>query len=676
MPNKLAYETSPYLLQHADNPVDWYPWSEEALNKAREENKPIMLSIGYSACHWCHVMAQESFADPKTAQLLNQLFINIKVDREERPDLDKIYQTAHQLLTQQSGGWPLTTFLNPHDQTPFFSGTYFPPEPRYGILSFKEVAQRVADIFHSQFAAITEQNQRLREVLQQLAQHKNTSTDTLNSIPLTIATEQLVETFDAIDGGFYGAPKFPHPNNLERLLCYWYSTHDVKALNMTTFSLEKMALGGIYDQIGGGFYRYSVDAQWQIPHFEKMLYDNGQLLSVYAEAFAATQNSLFAHIVNESATWAIREMQAPEGGYYASLDADSEHHEGKFYYWDKDEIKRLLSSEEYKIATMYYGLNESPNFEGHWHLHVNQSLASLSTTVKNAAPLLHLVQQKLLEARRKKIRPHRDEKILTAWNALMIKGIAMAGKHLKNPDFIASASRALDFIWQKMWKNQRLLASYKDGHAHLPAYLDDYAFLIDAILTLLEVRWRDDDLNFAIALADTLLLHFEDQQNGGFFFTANDHETLIQKPKPLMDEAIPAGNAIACYVLNRLGHLLGETRYLQAAERTLKYSWSAIVQLPSAYNTLLNALEEYLSPPEIIILRGAQNEMTTWQTLCSTGFNPHRLTFAIPNTVTQLPGILSNTTAKSPHVTAYFCKEHQCSAPIENLSEFQKTLST
>ncbi|HED51990.1 MAG TPA: thioredoxin domain-containing protein, partial [Gammaproteobacteria bacterium] len=364
--NHLVNETSPYLLQHANNPVDWHPWGPEALDQARRENKPILLSIGYSACHWCHVMAHESFEDAATAEVMNRLFVNIKVDREERPDLDKIYQTAHSLLTQRNGGWPLTLFLDPDSHVPFFGGTYFPPQPRHNLPAFTDLCQRVADVYREKRSELDEQNQSLLEFMRDMHRSEASTPDALNSMPLDIARQQLSSQFDASYGGFGKAPKFPHPTSLERLLRHWATTgrSDNEALNMVLFTLDRMALGGMYDQIGGGFCRYSVDAQWMIPHFEKMLYDNGPLLSLYSEAWAATGNPLYRRIVTETATWVQREMQAPDGGYYSSLDADTEGEEGKFYVWTQKQLHALLNDDEYSVAAVRFGFNREANFEG------------------------------------------------------------------------------------------------------------------------------------------------------------------------------------------------------------------------------------------------------------------------------------------------------------------------
>lgn len=676
--NRLINETSPYLLQHAHNPVQWHPWGREALDQARREDRPILLSIGYSACHWCHVMAHESFEDEETARVMNELFVNIKVDREERPDLDKIYQTAHQLLAQRSGGWPLTMILTPGDQVPFFGGTYFPREPRHGLPGFKDLLRRVAAFCRENRDDIRRQNGALVRALDEMAP-AGAAMESIHAAPLDIARRQLAQSFDAQHGGFGGAPKFPHPTHIERLLRHWAATGraDEQALAMARLTLARMAEGGLYDQVGGGFCRYSVDALWMIPHFEKMLYDNGPLLTLYSEAWLATRAPLFARVAEETATWVMREMQSPEGGYYSTLDADSEGHEGKFYVWQRQQARALLDDDEYAVFARRYGLDQPANFEGRWHLHVRQDIAALAAEFalppEQIGALLDTARSKLFAAREQRIRPTRDEKVLTAWNGLMIKGMATAGRRLGQPEYIASAQGALDFVRGHLWRDGRLLAGYKDGRAALAAYLDDHVFLIDGILELLQARWRDGDLSFAVALADAVLAHFEDKERGGFFFTADDHEQLIHRPKPLGDDALPAGNGIAAYALGRLGHLLGEPRYLDAAARTLKAAWPALTEIPYAHNALLLALEEYLYPPQTVILRGPAGELRDWQTLCDRDYAPRRITLAIPADAVDLPGVLAQR-GLATGVIAYLCAGLSCGAPLTTREALESAL--
>ncbi len=681
--NRLIHESSPYLQQHAHNPVEWYPWGEEALAVAKREDKPILLSIGYSACHWCHVMEHESFEDEDIARLMNERFVCIKVDREERPDLDRIYQIAHQALAGRPGGWPLNMFLTPQDHMPYFGGTYFPRSPRHGMMAFPEILKRVADAYREQRDAIAHQSASLRDLFARLnpsgpAPGSHLSPDTLKE-----AYTQLNDQFDRRHGGFGGAPKFPHPASLEFLLRYYARSvregeAEPVALGMVRTTLTAMARGGLYDQLGGGFCRYSVDERWEIPHFEKMLYDNGPLLALYSDAAVATGDPYFARIARETARWTMREMQSPEGGYYSTLDADSEGHEGKYYAWDIAELRALLGADEMALIERHYGIGGEPNFEGRWHLNVRESEAELANASgkreEAVATTLAQAKAKLLAVRESRVRPGRDEKILTAWNGLMIRGMARAGRLLREPEFIASAERALDFVRESLWQDGRLLATSKDGKARLSAYLDDYAFLIDGGLELLQARWRDGDLDFLRTLADVLIEHFEDEQHGGFFFTADDHEPLVHRPKPAGDEAIPSGNGIAAQVLIRLGHLLGDLNYLHAGERTLEALSGAVRQYPSAHGALLVALEEHLDPTQTIVLRGDASALAPWQRRCEQHYAPQRFTVSIPNDARGLDGLLAERRMMNG-VTAYVCTGHQCMAPILDLATLEKELS-
>jgi uncharacterized protein len=677
--NHLADETSPYLLQHADNPVEWYPWGEAALRRAKQENKPILLSIGYSACHWCHVMAHESFEDEATAALMNELFVNIKVDREERPDLDKIYQVAQQMLTHGSGGWPLTMFLTPQEQ-PFFGGTYFPKEPRYGMPAFRDLLRRVAGYYREQGQEIAAQNRELQAALAAMVPPPDPGA-VLEIEALAQARAALERTFDGTFGGFSGAPKFPHSTSIERCMRQWYATSadtepDLKALYMASLTLTRMAEGGLYDQLGGGFARYSVDGAWMIPHFEKMLYDNGQLLCEYARAHLATGELLFAKVAHETADWVLRDMRSAAGSFYSSLDADSEGHEGKFYAWQRNEVQSLLTPQEYSCFSARFGLNRGTNFEGAWHLHTYASLDDIARTLgdstQTVGALIDSARSKLLKVRNLRVWPARDEKILCSWNALMIKGLALASRVLRRPDLAEAAGTAVDFVRHHLWRDGRLLATYKDGRAHLPAYLDDYAFLADALLELLQTRWRGSDLEFARQLADVLLDQFEDPEGGGFFFTAKDHEQLIHRGKTFGDESVPSGNGVAASMLCRLGFLLGETRYLDAAERTLRAAWRGIREYPQAHMSLLNALEDFLSAMQILIIRGEAHSAAHWADALGKLYAPTRMIYAIPNDA-ELPQALA---AKRPAATtvAYLCSGMTCSAPLENLEEVARTL--
>ncbi|HET7609544.1 MAG TPA: thioredoxin domain-containing protein [Gammaproteobacteria bacterium] len=668
MRNRLSEETSPYLKQHADNPVHWQAWNDEALEEARKSRKPILLSVGYSACHWCHVMAHESFEDEATAKLMNDLFVNIKVDREERPDLDKIYQTSHQLMTRQAGGWPLTVFLTP-EQVPIFTGTYFPKERRFGLPAFREVLVAIDQYYREKADEIRERGASLVEALRSLHVASADDFAQLSREPLMLALERLRANYDPEHGGFGGGPKFPHTTSLELLLAHSRRAGGAgaQASAMVAHTLDRMAQRGLYDHLGGGFFRYSVDGAWAIPHFEKMLYDNAQLLGLYADAYAATGTQRYASVARATADWVMRDMQSREGGYYSTLDADSEHEEGKFYGWTPAQFDAALTREESALAKRVFGLDGPPNFEGkHWHLFLAEApeaaAAALGLDVARAGELLETARAKLLAAREKRVWPGRDEKVLVSWNGLMIAGMARAARILADPRLADSATRAVDFIRAELFSDGRLKATYKDGRARFAGYLDDYAFLAYGLLELLQTRWRDSDLAFARELADVLLTHFEDA-SGGFFFTADDHERLIMKPKPFVDEAAPAGNGIAALALIALGHLTGEQRYLDAAERTVRAALHALKSYPDAHATLLRALEELLEPPKLVVLRGELDELEPWQRRLASAYEPNRLAFAIPNGA-KLSGLLAERAPRERPV-AYVCEGMTCRAPVE-----------
>ncbi len=671
MPNRLARETSPYLQQHADNPVDWYPWGDEAFELARETGKPVLLSIGYSACHWCHVMAHESFEDEDTAKLMNELFVNVKVDREERPDIDKIYQTAHQLLTQRGGGWPLTMFLDGEDQQPFFGGTYFPNEARYGMPAFGDLLKNVAAFFADKRDEVRAQSDRLLEVYSKLEPAPAAAGQAFDGAPLAGLRDTLAQTFDNEYGGFGAAPKFPHPTTIDRLLRHWRATAneaepDIEALYMATLTLTRMADGGLFDHVGGGFCRYSVDRYWQIPHFEKMLYDNGPLLALYAQAALATGESAFADTAHATADWMLADMRADNGGFYATRDADSEGHEGLYYLWRPEQVRDFVG-DDFEVVARRFGLDQGANFEGQWHLTVRESIDDIASdsgrTRKQVRTAIASAKQALLAARSKRVAPGRDEKQLTSWNALAIRGLAVAGRSLERPDLIDAAGTAASFLRDTMLRDGRLLASYKDGEARFAAYLDDHAFLLDALLELLQARWDGEDLQFAVQIAELMLEHFEDRDAGGFFFTADDHEALIHRPKPLADEAVPSGNGIAAFALQRLGFLLGESRYLDAAERTLRAAWRAIEEYPHGHVSLLTALEEYLHHPEIVVIRGDE-EIERWREAAGKLYAPRRLVFAIPADEKDLPGALADRQPVDGETVAYRCLGTHCEMPV------------
>ncbi|MDO8811351.1 MAG: thioredoxin domain-containing protein [Gallionella sp.] len=671
MPNHLAQETSPYLLQHADNPVDWHPWNAESLALAKQQNKPILLSIGYSACHWCHVMAHESFEDEEVAALMNQHFINIKVDREERPDLDQIYQNAHYLLAQRGGGWPLTLFLSP-DGMPFYSGTYFPNRARYGLPGFPELLLRVAAAYAEHPGELSAQGKQLTAALAASQPEKSADDIVLDATPIEMAVQQLGRNFDRAHGGFGAAPKFPHPAELDLLLRQSRARRDEQIRYAALFTLQQMALGGLYDQLGGGFCRYSVDERWDIPHFEKMLYDNGLLLGLYCDAWPAGNDPLFARVTEQTAGWVMREMQSPQGGYYASLDADSEHEEGKFYVWQRDEVGALLNAEEYAVAALYYGLDDAPNFEHHaWHLRITQPLSDIAQRLhfsqEQASMRLASAQRKLFAAREQRIRPGRDEKILGSWNGLMIAGMAKAARVFRRDDWMHSAQRAMDFVSSTLWRDGKLLATHKDGKTHLNAYLDDYAFLLNAALELLQMEFRKTDFDFAVQLADALLARFEDTQNGGFFFTSHNHEALIQRNKTGQDNATPSGNGIAAQGLLRLAVLTGDTRYTEAAERCLQLFFPVMQRAASYFSSLCSALGEILQPPSLLVLCGEEKETAAWRAAVAEKYLPELMVIALTRDETGLPPPLDK--PRTSITTAWLCRGTQCLPPITRLDE-------
>jgi uncharacterized protein len=669
MSNHLVEETSPYLLQHAENPVEWYPWGEEALRLARDLDKPILLSIGYSACHWCHVMAHESFEDPQVAALMNKHFINIKVDREERPDLDQIYQTAHSMLSQRSGGWPLTVFLTPK-QEPYFTGTYFPKTARYQLPGFGDLIPRVAQYYYERKEDIALQNSQLANAL---ARSIPQTTNILNADEKTLelAFTSLESAFDFEHGGFGSAPKFPNPSDIN-LLLNQAKAGNKRAESMALQMLSAMADGGIYDQIGGGFCRYSVDEHWNIPHFEKMLYDNGQLLFLYTAAWQISKNTRYLKVVEETVEWLQREMLSTQGAIYSSLDADSldshgHSEEGAFYVWQPTEMKALLTPEEFAVASNCYGFDRAANFEGvAWHAYL------VRLPEHDEIELLSSARQKLFKVREKRTRPGRDDKILTSWNALAIKGLARAGRVFNRSDWIALAQNAVDFIRNRLWQNERLLATCKIGQpAHLNAYLDDYAFLLDALIELLQADYRAEDMAFAEDLAEVLLEDFE-AEDGGFYFTSHSHEQLIHRPKSAYDNATPSGNGIAAMAVQRLGHILGEPRYLQAAERVLKAFDSNLAKNPAACANLCQALSEFLKPSTIVILRGEARELAAWRAEIQLQYYPHHLFFYLDETVKDLPLTLQRKFTNN--VNAWICKGVTCSESINDLQFLLKSL--
>lgn len=673
--NRLIHETSPYLRQHAHNPVDWYPWGPEALEKARADDKPILLSIGYSACHWCHVMERESFEDERIAALMNQSFINIKVDREERPDLDQIYQNVVHLLTSQ-GGWPLTMFLTP-EQQPFYGGTYFPPEDRYGRPGFPRVLQAIADAYHNRRQDVTRSIAQIHESLQKMDAFSD-SGDALTSDLMPNAMRALANHFDMVHGGFGTQPKFPNPTNLDCLLRYWHASDNENFLNMVKLALQKMAYGGIYDHLGGGFHRYSVDDRWRVPHFEKMLYDNAQLLPLYVSMYQITGEALFERVARETLAYVMREMLHPEGGFYATQDADSEGEEGKFFVWKKAEVDAVLGDTA-RLFCRYYDVTEAGNWEhGNNILHLTVSQEQLATMfqqpVEEVVASIAAAKERLFAVREQRIKPFRDEKILTSWNGLMLSGMIQAYNVFGGEEVLQAIRTSLAFLQRHLLQDGMVLRSYKDGQARLNGYLDDYAFLAAALLDAFETTCEQSYFDLAQTLTRTMLAEFWDATHGGFFFTGKSHEALIQRMKSTTDQAIPSGAAVATRTLLRLYHFTGEQTYLQHAEQTLQLFRRHMEQQPFGFGSLLIALDWYLSKPTEIVILGAADAADTRALVQAARrhYLPNKMLLqlapqdaaGILQKLPLLQEVLAGKCQVEGKATAYVCHNFTCSLPI------------
>ncbi len=666
MPNALASEPSLYLRQHADNPVDWQPWGEPALDRARSEKRPILLSIGYASCHWCHVMAHESFEDADTAAVMNELFVCIKVDREERPDLDRVYQLAHQALTRRGGGWPLTVFLDPDDLTPFFAGTYFPRQPRYGMPAFIEVLSGARRWWEDNRQEARAQGDSLVAFLQEL------NAGAAEAVPgmeiVEDALRRLASGFDHEHGGFFGAPKFPQHGSLELLLAR--AADHPEAPIMLQRSLAAMAAGGLQDHLAGGFFRYSVDARWQIPHFEKMLYDNAQLLPLYAEAVQRFDDASLAQVARDIAAFLIRDMAVPGGAFASALDADSEGKEGTSYVWTPEQVQSLLPAAQAALVSARFGLDGPANFEGrHWHLAVAADTAQAAETAgvqaEHAAALLEEARGALLEARNQRAQPQRDDKVLAGWNALAVIGLTRAGRALDDVAMVDAAQRALDAILRDCMGGEHLFVTAERRQS---AFLDDHACLLMALLEMLATRFRPDDLRLAILLADTLLERFEDEA-GGFFLGAHDQERLFHRPKPFLDESLPSGNGIAARALLRLGHLLGEPRYLNAAERTLAAAADVLKRQPHACAALVLTLADYHEPPTQTVVNVRTRVSAEWEAAIALAQRAGPV--YLLQSVAELPAILGQVPAGS----AIVCRGAKCSKPLRFPHELVQALA-
>ncbi|GIW97101.1 MAG: thioredoxin domain-containing protein [Pirellulaceae bacterium] len=604
MPNRLADATSPYLLQHQDNPVDWYPWGEEALTKAREEDKPIFLSVGYSSCHWCHVMERESFENPEIAAVLNEHFVSIKVDREERPDIDHIYMQAVQMMTG-SGGWPMSVFLTPEGR-PFFAGTYWPPESRWGRPGFKEVLLAVADAWRNKRAQVEQQGVQMSGYLQEAVRNMAGQPEELSAAWIAAADRWLLEHYDARHGGFGGAPKFPHALDLSLWIELDAEHPDPSRRQAIVHTLEHMARGGIFDHLGGGFARYSVDERWLVPHFEKMLYDNALLAVVYADAYRLWKEPWLKDILDRTIEYVLRDLRHPEGGFFSSEDADSEGVEGKFYVWTREEILQVLGRELGGLFCEAYGVTEAGNFEGKSILHLPLPLGALAERlggdVETLDGQLREARQLLFQQRSQRVRPGRDEKVLTSWNALMIRGLMHAYRATANPGYRRAAHEALAFLRQALVdEHGQLWHAWRDGQPAAVGFLEDYAYLLEAIIEVVQVDPSAAYLDWAVQLADTMLDQFS-APAGGFYFTGSNSEQLIVRHMDLLDSSVPSSNASAARGLLGLGRLLGDTRYEDAAHRALQAAGHAMANHPQATAYSLSTLNVALAPPREVVL--------------------------------------------------------------------------
>ncbi|MFO7772360.1 MAG: thioredoxin domain-containing protein [Dehalococcoidia bacterium] len=669
-PNRLTGETSPYLLQHAGNPVDWYPWGEEALTRARREDKPILLSIGYSACHWCHVMAHESFENEEIALLMNDNFVNIKVDREERPDLDAVYMDAVQAMTG-GGGWPLTVFLTPEGK-PFFGGTYFPPEDKHGMPGFPRVLKAVADFYQNRRGEVEQATQQIVTALDARAdipvEGETPAIDTLHQ-----AFSAIERDFDTRNGGFGTAPKFPQPLVLEFLLRYHQRTDDRKALSIVTPTLEKMARGGIYDQIGGGFHRYATDSKWLVPHFEKMLYDNALLSQVYLHAYIVTRTPLFRRIAEETIDYVLREMSDPEGGFYSTQDADTEGVEGKYYLWTHDEVQEILGEETAGIAEDYFGVTAQGNFEGRNILHVPGDLPMEEPDAVKQA------KAALLRVREKRVRPARDDKILASWNGLMLASLAEAACVLDRDDYLAAAVANGSFLLKAMMSEGYLKHTCKDGQARIEGYLDDYALVIEGFLNLHQATFDARWLREAIRLADVMIEEFWDASAGMLYDTGKRHPALFVRPRNTSDGATPSGSSAAVLALMKVSRLTDNDRLEQIAAKSLKAMQRKMSHYPLGFGNWLCALDFYLSPPKEVVIVGPRQEAATTdllQILCNTWL-PNKVVAALDPADTAAMDnlmLLKNRAMVDNRPTVYVCERYSCRTPVNDPDALRKQL--
>lgn len=689
--NRLNLEKSPYLLQHADNPVDWYAWGPEAFEKAIKENKPIFLSIGYSTCHWCHVMAHESFEDPEVARLMNDVFICIKVDREERPDIDNIYMRVCQMMTG-SGGWPLTILMTP-DKKPFFAGTYIPRESQHGRLGMMDLVPRIKEVWDTQHDEILKSADKITASLNQIAH--DASGPELDKSTLKTAYDQLTGRYSEQYGGFGNAPKFPSSQNLLFLLRYWQSTNDEKALRMVVKTLQSMQNGGIYDHVGFGFHRYSTDSHWLVPHFEKMLYDQAMLAMAYTEAYQATGINEFEETAKEIFTYVLRDMTDKEGGFYSAEDADSEGVEGKFYVWTEDEIRQTLKGDEADLIINVYSIDKIGNFRdeasgentGANILHLNKSLTEIAFKNKESVDGLkesvEAARQKLFAVRNKRVHPHKDDKILTDWNGLMIAALAKGAQAFDEPKYAEAAKRAADFILTGMRREDgRILHRYRDGHTAILANVDDYAFLIWGLLELYETVFDVDYLQTALDLNSEMIKYFWDEKDGGFYFTAEDAEELIVRQKEIYDGAIPSGNSVAVSNLFRLSRITANTDFEDKANKIMLAFSKEVESAPSGYTQMMVALGFGIGPSYEIVIVGNPEADDTKEMLSSLGkhFIPYKVVLLKHDDqetadITRIAEYTEYHSSFDGKATAYVCLDFACKMPVTNTEEMLKLLN-
>ena len=676
MANHLQNETSPYLLQHVDNPVDWYPWGPEAMLLAEEQDKPILLSIGYAACHWCHVMAHESFEDEATAAQMNADFVNVKVDREERPDIDSIYMQAVNAMIGR-GGWPMTVFLTP-DGKPFYAGTYFPNEPRHGMPSFRQILTGVTEAWNKDRENVLESAGQVAQQLQALSD-VGLDAQALDAEVFRSAVRGLSQRFDPSWGGFGDAPKFPQAMTIEFLLREFVRDRSSKALEMAEVTLRKMAQGGMYDQIGGGFARYSVDHRWLVPHFEKMLYDNAQLARVYLHAWQVTGDELYLRVSVETLDYVLLEMRNEAGGFYSSQDADSEGVEGKFYVWSADQIREALG-EDAEMFMRIYGVSDEGNWEGqnilNLHLDPEALATQLGMDAGRLAARMAAARNKLYEIRSRRIWPGLDDKVLTSWNGLMLAAFAEAGRAFERPDYLEAAKANAEFLHRTMRRESgRLFRTWKAGaDPKYNAYLEDYAFLADGLLALYEATFETRWLDWARELGDLMLDHFGDTHNGGFFDTSDDHEQLIHRPKDLQDNAVPSAGSMAATVLLRLSLLTGNGDYWQVAERSVATMGKFMGQYPSGFAQWLNACSFIVAEPREIALVGSQEQLRPLLAVVRAGYRPFQVIAAgVADDETPVP-LLENRAQIDGKGTAYVCRQFLCQAPVTSPDELARQL--